>query len=178
MSSWGFCDLQWLNGLPADGRFILTESPTALVHADLAARAGRLANEMPMEIVVPSASDGSLAPNGQHVVSMLLRPVPQNPVGGWQSLKPKLVERAVQALERFAPGAAAKVVAAKVFTPDNQGNLAYQAPANVERLLASYETRIKSSLHGLLFCGADAEPVPAVSGRAARLAAAMLTDRK
>jgi phytoene dehydrogenase-like protein len=175
-----FRDLPRFGGsaLPADGRFILAESPTVLVTADLAARAGQLADDLPMEIVLPTASDSSLAPEGQHIVSILLRPVPRNPVGGWQRSKPRLVERAVQTFECFAPGSAAKIVAAKLFTPDNRSDLAYQADANVEHLLAGYESRMKSSLHGLLFCGADMEPVPSVSGRAARLAATMLTVRK
>lgn len=163
----------------ADGaRFTIAESSATLVTADLAARAGRLADDLPMEIIIPSLGDASLAPNGQHVVSMRLRPVPQSPIGGWQSLKPKLVERAIQAFERFASGSAASVVAAKVFAPDNLSDPTDQAPANVEHLLARYDTRIKSPLRGLLFCGADAEPLPAVSGRAARLAATMLTGRK
>jgi phytoene dehydrogenase-like protein len=164
--------------VPDGARLILLENPDALTIADLAAGAGHLANDVPAEVVIPTLSDASVAPNGQHLVSMLMRPVPRNPIGGWQTLKPKLVERAVQALERHAPGTAATIVAVKVFTPDNQGDLAYQAPANVEHLLAPYKTRIKSPLRGLLFCGADAEPVPAISGRAARLAATMLTGRK
>ena len=161
-----------------DARFILADSAAALVNADLLARAGRLADEVPMEIVVPTVRDTSLAPNGQHIVSFLLRPVPAHPIEGWHSLKSRLTERAVQAFERVAPGSAVKIVAAKVFTPDNLNALAYEAPANVEHLLASYDTRIKSSFRGLSFCGADVEPVPSVSGRAARLAAAMVTGRK
>lgn len=164
--------------IPLDGRFVLSESPNTLTNADLMARAGLLADDLSMEVAIPSASDHSLAPSGQHVVSMLLHPVPYHPVGGWQNFKPKLVERAVQTFEGFAPGTAAKIAAAKLFAPDKQYDTAYHAPAGVEHLLAGYETRISSSLRGLLFCGPDSEPVPAVSGRAARLAATTLTRRK
>jgi phytoene dehydrogenase-like protein len=163
--------------VPDDARFILAESAGALTRADFAARVGLLGDELPMEIVIsPTRGDTS---DSEHIVSMLLRPVPANPLEGWQNLKPKLVERAVAALERLAPGTAAQIVTAKIFAPDNTHDLHYQAHANVEHLLAGYETRITSPLRGLLFCGADAEPVPAVSGRAARLAAAaVLTVRR
>jgi phytoene dehydrogenase-like protein len=114
-------------------------------------------------------SDGSLAPEGQHVVSVLVRPVPQNPKEDWQSLKPRLVEHAVQALERMAPGVAAMIVAAKVFTPDDLSEPSSRQGAC--HILAGYETRIKSSQRGLLFCGMDVEPVFEISGRAARIAA-------
>ena len=155
-------------------RFILAENPAVLANADLVARTGHLADEMPVEVVISIPSDTSHAQRGPSIVSMLLRPIPAKPVGGWQSFTPRLVERAVQAFERVAPGSAAKIVAAKVFTPDNVDGFSYRAPANVERLLSGYEMRMRSPLRGLWFCGADAEPVSAVSGRAARLAAAML----
>jgi phytoene dehydrogenase-like protein len=157
---------------PTDARFILSESSGALARADFAARAGRLADELPMEIVISPTHDS------QSVVSLLLRPVPANPRDGWQSFKPKLVERAIQTLERFAPGTTASIMAVKIFAPDSAGGHHYRDAINVDRLLAGYETRIRSPLQGLLFCGAHAEPVPAVSGRAARLAAAMLTGRR
>lgn len=162
--------------VPAVARFILSESLGALVRADFAARAGRLADELPMEIVV-SATRDSTGTNNQNVVSLLLRPVPTNLPEGWPSFRTKLVERAIQTLERFAPGTAAGITAVKVFAPDTMHDPHHQTPANVEHLLGSYDSRIKSPLQGLLLCGADAEPVPAVSGRAARLAAAMLTGR-
>ena len=164
--------------VPAGARFILSESTGALARADFAARAGRLADELPMEIAVSPARDSTGTPEGQNVVSLLLRPVPMNPLDGWQTFKPKLVERAIQTLEQFARGTAASITAVKLFAPDRASDFRYQAPAKVCHLLADYETRIKSPLRGLLFCGADAEPVPAISGRAARLAAAMLTGRK
>jgi phytoene dehydrogenase-like protein len=164
------------SAIPDDGRFIVCENPSVLASADFAARAGQLADELPMEIVSLPPSNG--VPNGQHIVSILVRPVPRNPPKGWQTLKPRLVEQVVQVLERFAPGTAATIVAAKAFTPDKSNDLHYQTSTNMEQLLAGYDTRIKSSLPGLLFCGVDAEPVPAVSGRAARLAAAMSTGRR
>jgi phytoene dehydrogenase-like protein len=163
--------------VPARARFILSESSGVFARADFAARAGHLGDELPMEIVISPAGESAGSPS-RYVVSMLLRPMPKNPVEGWQSAKGKLVERAVQALERVAPGTAAQIVAAKVFVPDNAHGLRYQTPTNVDHMLAGYENRINAHFKNLLFCGADAEPVPAVSGRAARLAAGMVMGRK
>lgn len=160
--------------IPAGGRFILSESFGAFAHADFAARAGNLGDVLPMEIVVSSPDDD--AAQGQHIVSVLSRPVPINPAGGWENLKPKLGERVVQTLERWVPGTAAQIIAATVLAPNDAGS--HHRTANVDHLLAGYENRIKSPFENLLFCGEDAEPVPAVSGRAARLAANMVMGRK
>ena len=44
-------------------------------------------------------------------------------------------------------------------------------PLDAARLTASWRTRIATPLEGLLLCGPDAEPVPSLSCRAARIAA-------
>jgi len=44
--------------------------------------------------------------------------------------------------------------------------------ASLTQLLAPSRTRVQTKIGGLYLCGAEAEPVPSLSGRAARIAAA------
>jgi phytoene dehydrogenase-like protein len=71
-------------------------------------------------------------------------------------------------LERFAPQVTSRVVATERHVRD------VLAP----RLLEPSAARIATPVKGLLLCGGDAEPMDAVSGRAARLAAAAALREK
>jgi hypothetical protein len=48
---------------------------------------------------------------------------------------------------------------------------------SVEHMLTPTAERVASPLSELFFCGADAEPVPAISGNAARIASELLEAR-
>lgn len=149
-------------------RFILAEKPEAYVSAEMAARQGRLGDELPMAFVVPTLSDPSLAPPGQHILSASIRPVPRRPLESWSTLKAELARRVVGAIERLAPGFSRAISNIEIFTPDDVND---GAPVTVPHMLSNTAQRIEAPVPGLLLCGADAEPVPAISGRAARIAA-------
>jgi phytoene dehydrogenase-like protein len=153
-------------------RFVAAEKLESYVAADAAARAGRLADEIPAEFTIPTAADPSLAPAGRHLVSVLLRPVPLLPPKGWAVLKPALVEKVLGMLRHHLPDLARHVVETDVTTPDDilVRSGPADAAAGVTHLLADWVTRLGTPVEGLMLCGAAAEPVPAISGRAARLA--------
>ncbi|MDE2266719.1 MAG: hypothetical protein KGL29_12515, partial [Alphaproteobacteria bacterium] len=67
----------------------------------------------------------------------------------------------------------ASVLAANAITP----NMPERDPLTVAHLLAGWRERIATPIDGLLLCGEAAEPVPAVSGRAARIAAGLALAR-
>ena len=153
-------------------RFVVAEKLESYVAADAAARVGRLADEIPAEFTIPTAADPSLAPAGRHLVSVLLRPVPLLPPKGWAVLKPALVEKVLGMLRHHLPDLARHVVETDVTTPDDilVRSGPADAAAGVTHLLADWDTRLGTPVEGLMLCGAAAEPVPAISGRAARLA--------
>jgi phytoene dehydrogenase-like protein len=154
-------------------RYVVAETIDAMAAADRMARAGQLPDELTMEITF---SSGHKPSSNGHIVSLLIRPVPRAPSQGWRNLKAQLVERAVRKFEEVMPGTAAKIVAAKVFVPDELGKTARQR--TVTDILSNYEQRIRPLAPNLLFCSADAEPVSAVSGRAARIAANLALGSK
>jgi phytoene dehydrogenase-like protein len=132
-------------------RLMLAERSGIYADAHEVAWAGRLPAEVPMELA-------AAAPDK---IAVTLRPVPA-------SLGPddraQLAARAVQALSRQVPGAAALVSGVRFVAshPDVRASLA--------QLLAPSAVRVKTKFAGLYLCGADVEPLACLSGRAARIA--------
>jgi phytoene dehydrogenase-like protein len=160
--------------VPSASRFILAEKPEIYVSAEMAARAGKLGDELPIAFVVPTFSDPSLAPPGQHILSALVRPVPRYPVEGWAAMKADLATRVIGAIERLAPGLSRAISDIEILSPDDVED---GCPITVPHMLSSAAQRVETPIAGLFLCGADAEPVPAISGRAARIAARLAGPR-
>jgi phytoene dehydrogenase-like protein len=157
-----------------NGRFILAERLDSYIFAHAEARAGRIPEEPVMEIIFPTLADPSIAPSGGHVASVMVRPVPRDVTGGWKAHMATLAAMAVARLNRHIPGLAKHVSDARVLTPNDLAadEVALPDAVSARRMLAEWSVRIRTPLEGLLLCGEDAEPVPAVSGRAGRIAAA------
>jgi phytoene dehydrogenase-like protein len=160
---------------PGGNRFILADRPEIYVSAEMAARAGKLGDELPIAFTIPTLSDPSLAPPDQHILSALIRPVPRHPVETWSVLKADLTARVAGAMERLAPGLSRAISNIEILSPDDTDD---GYPVTVSHMLSSAVARVETSVAGLLLCGADAEPVPAISGRAARIAGALAATRR
>jgi phytoene dehydrogenase-like protein len=114
---------------------------------------GRLPAELPMEFA-------AAAPDK---IAVTLRPVPVNLKHEDQV---QLAARAVRALERQIPGAAALVSGLRFAVSARER-------ASLPQLLSPSLARVQTKIDGLYVCGAEAEPVPSLSGRAAHFAAAL-----
>ncbi len=137
-------------------RHILAARPDAHTDAHEAARAGTIASELPMEWVM-------LAP-GRMVVTA--RPVPASLSSDQRA---RLAAQAVFALSRTVPGVAGAITGIEIRLRPQRASLA--------NLLAPPPTRLVTPIKGLVLAGEDAEPLPAISGRAGRLAARMILAR-
>lgn len=153
--------------LLSTSRFVLAERPEVYVAAEMTARNGDVANEIPVEFVIPTMMDASIAPPGQHILSVLMRPVPRYPAEGWSALAVKLRARVVASIERLVPGVSQDISNVVILDPNDAKA---GPPLSVSHMLSTAIRRIETPIAGLFLCGADAEPVPAVSGRAARIA--------
>jgi len=143
-------------------RFVIAERLDDGAYAE--ARAGLVPDELVLEAVVPTAFDATLAPAGRHLLWVRVLPLPVLP--GWPALTPKLADKVLAILERQAPGLTGSVVAQGFVEPSG-------CRFDAAHITASWRVRIETPIEGLLLCGQDAEPVPSLSGRAARIAAAM-----
>jgi phytoene dehydrogenase-like protein len=131
-------------------RLVLAERPGVYADAHEAARSGRLPPEVPMEFC-------AMAPDR---IAVTIRPVPAKLTAEDQV---QLAARAVQALARHIPRAASLVSGLRfsVSAPER---------ASLHHLIAPPLARVQTSIAGLYLCGAGAEPVASLSGRAARIA--------
>ena len=141
---------------PSPARHILGLQPGAYADAHEAARAGRLAELLPMEWVM-------LAPDR---IAVIARPVPAT-LNAEQ--RTRLVAQMVFALSRSLPGVAAAVTGFEIRIRRQRAKLA--------DLLSPPSQRLVTPIKGLVLAGEDAEPLPALSGRAGRLAARHILSR-
>jgi phytoene dehydrogenase-like protein len=140
--------------------FVVSDTPPARhilaarpgIHADAheLARAGTIAPELPMEWVM-------LAPDR---IAVTARPVPAS-LGAEQRIR--LAAQVVLALSRAVPGVAEAMTGVEIRIRPQRARLG--------DLLAPPPARLLTPIKGLLLAGEDAEPLPAISGRAGRLAA-------
>jgi len=134
-------------------RHILVSRPDAHIDAHEAARAGRIAANLPMEWVM-------LAPD---LIAVTARPVPA-PLK--TEGRARVAAQAVMALSRALPGVAEALTGVEVHLRPGR--------ASLSDLLAPPVSRITTPIKGLLLAGESAEPLPAISGRAARVAARLV----
>lgn len=141
--------LQAPHGLPP-GRYVVAGNAAHQTDAYEAARGGRLIADPPLEFV-PVASDQ---------LAVTLRPVPV------AAFDPALLAaHAIRAMARHVPGLG-RGVAGVAFAPVTIGTR-----ASLTRLAAPALARAATPAANVFVCGADAEPVAGISGRACRFAA-------
>jgi phytoene dehydrogenase-like protein len=163
----------------------------AAAHGDWSA--GRLPR-VPVPLAMCfSASDDTLAPPGQHVVTIWGQWYPYELADGadWDDLAESEAERLVEAVERYAPGFAASVQRLHIQTPlelERELSLLRGNVMHVEMGLASmFAFRPTPALSGytvpglpgLYLAGASTHPGGGVSGNSGRTSArVLLADRR
>jgi phytoene dehydrogenase-like protein len=151
--------------VPQASRFIIADRIETLVANANAAREGCLADELLIEAIVPTAADLSLAPPGQHLLSVRVRGLPLAPATGWPAQTAKLIQRVVAALEPHVMHLRERIVGLEMRPP------AEASGSSSADILLPSAGRISTPIEGLFLCGAAAEPVDSISGRAGRIAA-------
>ena len=157
------------DGVPTQARFVIADRVESLVNARDAALAGQLPDELVFDAVpVPPR-----APSAKFALSLRIRPVPFKPAGGWDASRALLAARAIAALGVFDRSLKSAVVGLRIATPEDVAREYGPggSAASLARVFASAGARIATPVENLLLCGSDAEPVSAIAGRAARLAA-------
>jgi phytoene dehydrogenase-like protein len=140
------------------------------------ARAGRPSAEPILEATIPSVVDPSVAPPGQHVMSMFVQYAPYRlAAGSWDELKEPFADRCVALMDRYAPGFKASVLHREVLSPLDlerrfglTGGNIFQGAMPLSQLFsmrplpgyADYRTPVP----GLYLCGAATHPGGGVMG--------------
>jgi phytoene dehydrogenase-like protein len=158
--------------------------PLADLDADQAlAAGGDPAPEPHIEVCFPSVHDPSLAPPGQHVVTVGVRSQPYRlRAGSWDDRREEVADRVVERLGRFLPNLPGAILHRETLTPlDLERRLALTGGHHMhgdmtpDQLLflrpvrgyADYRTPVR----GLYLCGAGTHPGGGVTGANGRNAA-------
>ena len=149
-------------------RFVVADRLESYATAHQTSRNRRLPDEVCFEAVgMPAGRAFEL--------SIVARPLPREVEGGWNTAGVTLLARIVASLGRFDRGIKDRIRHAKIFAPQELFETYGQCAVtpSVARLLGPARSRVETMVEGLFLCGASAEPVSAISGRAARLAASL-----
>jgi phytoene dehydrogenase-like protein len=179
-----------LNGLPefsgldrSDGRMIIAPNMDAIEFAYDDAKYGGLPEKPVMEIVIPSAHDGSLAPDGQHVLSAHVMYVPYRLKGGWTDAARDLIrERTIDTIAQYAPHIREQIIHKEFLTPADlertcrvTGGHWHHADFSLDQMLMmrpTYEAaQYGTPIPGLFLCGAGCHPGGDIMGGAGHNAA-------
>jgi phytoene dehydrogenase-like protein len=173
-----------LSGLPSFhdeperlmGRIVIAPSIDYVERASDARKYGAVAEEPWIEATIPTLVDGSLAPEGKHVMSAIVQSAPRSlREGTWGDERERLGTLVVKTLERFAPGLGELVEATQVVTPEDlerdyalTGGHVQHAEPGLDQYFAwrplNGAARYRFVLDGLYLAGSGAHPGGGITG--------------
>lgn len=153
------------------------------------AKYGRPSASPVLECTIPSVVDPTVAPPGQHLMSMFVQYAPYKlREGHWDQLKEAFADRCFDILNEYAPNFKQSVIARQLISPLDlertfalTGGNIFQGVMNMDRLFlfrpvpgyADYRTPIKH----LYLCGSAAHPGGGVIGAAGWNAARVMLGK-
>jgi phytoene dehydrogenase-like protein len=147
------------------------------------AKYGEVSRHPYMDIVIPSMIDPSMAPPGQHVMSIFVQYVPYDVNGGWTDAKREAFgDTVVDTLAQYAPNIRSAILHRQVITPADiervvglsEGNI-FQGELALQQMFFLRPVpgwaKYRSPIDGLYQCGSGTHPGGGVMGASGRNAA-------
>lgn len=167
---------------PPVGRMVLAPSPESIERAFNHAKYGEFSAAPALEIVVPTATDPTLAPEGKHVLSAVAQYAPYRLAAGWEQQRERFQATLLAMLEAHAPGLRDAVIAAELLTPQDieaqfriSGGHWHHAELALDQFFmvrpAPGVAQYRAPVRGIYLCGAGCHPGGGVMGIAGRNAA-------
>ena len=140
------------------------------------AKYGECPNKPVIELVIPTLHDGSLAPDGQHVLSAHVMYVPCNLKDGWtDQMRDKFENSIIAAIAAYAPDLGDKILHKELITPSDlereyhvTGGHWHHTEFAMDQLLMMRPTfgaaQYKTPVDGLFLCGAGCHPGGGIMG--------------
>ena len=152
---------------------ILAPSLDYMDRAYLDARAGGIAAQPIVEMVIPSTLDDSLAPKGAHVASLFCQHFA--PDTDWAARKDEAIERIFSVVESHAPGFRNSVLGHSALSPADlerefglTGGDIFHGALSLDQLWSARpllgHADYRGPVKGLYLCGAGAHPGGGVTG--------------
>jgi phytoene dehydrogenase-like protein len=170
-----------LDGLPeawrqGPARLVIAPSTNYVEHAYDDAKYGRVSASPALEIVIPTLHDPSLAPSGQHVVSVMAQFAPYKLRDATpDQARQQILDRTLAVLGAHAPSLARHIRTTEVLTPHDletqfrlTGGQWHHGEITLDQVFllrpAGGYQQYRSPVPGLWFCGAGAHPGGHVTG--------------
>jgi phytoene dehydrogenase-like protein len=165
-------------------RLVIAPSVGAVEGAFNPVKYGQVPDKPVMEIILPSAHEGGMAPDGHHVLSAIVQFAPHDPADR-DAARAQMLAHTMAVLEDYAPGIGGMVTHAELLMPYDiaarfgmVGGNWHHGELSVEQMLflrpmadvAQYAT----PLPGLWLAGAGSHPGGNISGAAGWNAAAAI----
>jgi phytoene dehydrogenase-like protein len=190
-----------LSGLPAfvgadgderlAGRIVIAPGIDYLEKAFDASKYGHVSDEPYLEATLPTLLDPTLAPEGTHVMSIVVQWTPYRlREGDWGAERERVGDLVVKTMEQYAPGLGELVTARQVTTPvdlEREYGLSGGHPLHAEPGLDQFfawrpllgHARYRFGVDGLYLCGSGAHPGGGITGApGANAARVILSDLK
>lgn len=170
-----------------DARMILAPTMQYIEAAFDHAKYGGFGADLPMEVVIPSVHDTTVAPPGQHVLSAQVQYAPYKMKDGWTGQREPFMAAVMQSLERYAPGIGDLVSASELLTPvdlEQQFGVTGGHWHHGEFALDNWwmnrptygASQYRSPVSGFYLCGAGAHPGGGIMGAAGSNAARVVLE--
>ena len=164
------------NGNALSGRIHIGHEIDYLERAFDESKYGNFSRQPYLEIAIPSVSDPSLAPDGQHVMSIYMQYAPYKlKASDWESQRSALGETVVKTVTQYAPNLPELILSHQIITPQDleetygmtgghifHGELALDQFFTMRPLLdwGRYRTPIRN----LYLCGSGTHPGAGLTG--------------
>jgi phytoene dehydrogenase-like protein len=169
-----------LSAVPAEqalsGRLLVGEEPDEFERAFDCTKYGRMSDRPWLEVSVPSLTDPSLAPAGQHVISIYAQYAPYRlREGDWESSRETLGDLVIGRLAEVMPDVKTRIVAGEALTPVDlerrfglSGGHIFHGEHTLDQLYAMRPVlgwaQHRTPIRGLYLCGAGTHPGGGVTG--------------
>ena len=178
------------NSAALSGRIQISHGIDYLERAFDESKYGNFSKQPYLEATIPSVTDPSLAPSGQHVMSIYMQYAPYKLKGDWETQRGPLGDTVVKTLAQYAPNLPNLVLAGEVITPQDledtygltagqifHGELALDQFFTMRPLLDW--ARYRTPLQNLYLCGSGTHPGAGLTGGSgANAAREILKDLK
>ncbi len=153
-----------------------------------ACKYGEYSTAPAMDISIPTIHDPSLAPDGKHVMSVIVQFAPYELEGGWESHKDNFKNLIIDRIADYAPNLKDKIIASELLTPADledrfhiHGGHWHHGEISLDQILTMRPfpgaSQYGTSVDGLFLCSAGTHPGGGVMGLAGHNAAKEIIKR-
>ena len=153
-----------------------------------ACKYGEYSKAPAMDISIPTIHDPSLAPDGKHVMSVIVQFAPYELEGGWASQKENFKNLVIDRIADYAPNLKDKIIDSELLTPADledrfhiYGGHWHHGEISLDQILTMRPfpgaSQYGTSVDGLFLCSAGTHPGGGVMGLAGHNAAKEIIKR-